>query len=198
MALTRASITDAAMAILTEFGLGDLSMRRLARDLGVQPSALYWHVKNKQDVFVLLAERMADEVDRRVDRGVEQQARADRPERHGAVFDGLVTLREVLLQYRDGAEIYSAAYAFAGSQVVPTAVGAGTTIEAGQSVGVGCLDVLLGYVLGFTALEQNRTLLATGSTRVADSQLPVQGQSQAFMDGLSRLLSGCGQAHSQH
>jgi AcrR family transcriptional regulator len=45
MSLTRRQIVDAAMDILRNYGLGDLSMRRLARDLGVQPGALYWHVK---------------------------------------------------------------------------------------------------------------------------------------------------------
>src|SRR3954469_7069845 len=51
VALTRQKIEDAAMEILRSYGLADLSMRRLARDLGVQPGALYWHVKNKQELL---------------------------------------------------------------------------------------------------------------------------------------------------
>ena len=40
MALTPESITDTALTVLSQFGMGDLSMRRLARELEVQPSAL--------------------------------------------------------------------------------------------------------------------------------------------------------------
>ena len=59
MALTPDIVTSAALRILADFGLGDLTMRRLARELEVQPSALYWHVADKQSLFVLLAQRIA-------------------------------------------------------------------------------------------------------------------------------------------
>ncbi|MDQ6741232.1 MAG: TetR family transcriptional regulator, partial [Actinomycetota bacterium] len=42
MSLSRQQIIDTALKILRDYGLADLSMRRLARDLGVQPGALYW------------------------------------------------------------------------------------------------------------------------------------------------------------
>ncbi|MBC7673951.1 MAG: TetR family transcriptional regulator, partial [Polaromonas sp.] len=58
MALSREHIVDAAMTILRSYGLASLSMRNLAKNLGVQPGALYWHVKSKQDLLVLLADRI--------------------------------------------------------------------------------------------------------------------------------------------
>ena len=58
MALDRSQVVDAAWHILQTYGLGDLSMRRLARGLGVQPGALYWHVANKQELLAVLAQRM--------------------------------------------------------------------------------------------------------------------------------------------
>ena len=58
MALNRDDVVDAAWHILQTYGLGDLSMRRLARELGVQPGALYWHVANKQELLAVLAQRM--------------------------------------------------------------------------------------------------------------------------------------------
>ena len=51
--------------MLDRYGLADLTMRRLATELGVQPSALYHHFPNKQ---ALLA-AVADEVLRRGRRG---------------------------------------------------------------------------------------------------------------------------------
>ena len=58
MALNRDDVVDAAWHILQSYGLGDLSMRRLAKELEVQPGALYWHVANKQELLAVLAQRM--------------------------------------------------------------------------------------------------------------------------------------------
>ncbi|MER2093167.1 MAG: TetR family transcriptional regulator, partial [Saccharopolyspora rectivirgula] len=44
----RGDVVDRAIAVLDEYGLESLTMRRLAAELGVQPSALYHHVPNKQ------------------------------------------------------------------------------------------------------------------------------------------------------
>ncbi|MBB1019452.1 TetR family transcriptional regulator, partial [Dietzia sp. DQ11-71] len=44
MALTKTAVVDTALELLRESGLPGMSMRTLATRLGVQPSALYWHV----------------------------------------------------------------------------------------------------------------------------------------------------------
>jgi TetR/AcrR family transcriptional regulator, tetracycline repressor protein len=49
-------ITDAAVALLDEVGLAELSTRRLAAKLGVQSPTLYWHVKDKAALLDLVAE----------------------------------------------------------------------------------------------------------------------------------------------
>jgi TetR/AcrR family tetracycline transcriptional repressor len=63
MTLTRDQVEDTALAILTRFGLADLSMRRLARELDVQVGALYWHVKSKQELLVGVAARLLSGLD---------------------------------------------------------------------------------------------------------------------------------------
>lgn len=62
MALTREKILETAFDVLCQFGLADLSMRRLATELGVAPGALYYHVKNKQELLSHLAARMLHQV----------------------------------------------------------------------------------------------------------------------------------------
>jgi TetR/AcrR family tetracycline transcriptional repressor len=196
MALTRALITDAALAILTEFGLGDLSMRRLARDLGVQPSALYWHVKNKQDVFVLLAERMSAQVD-----SLQGGSRQGGPntETQTGIAEALAALRTVLLRYRDGAEIFTVAYAQAGTEVLPGTL----TAAAAAADRTGEVDAWIGYVLGLTAIEQNRDLLArldTGPGSAAraaarnSSPLGMPSAEAVFTTGLQRLVGTASEA----
>ena len=45
--LTRVQIVERAIALMDEQGAAALTMRRLARELGVESPALYWHFENK-------------------------------------------------------------------------------------------------------------------------------------------------------
>lgn len=49
--LSKETIIDAAVSILREYGLSDMTMRRVAKQLNVAPGALYWHFKNKQELI---------------------------------------------------------------------------------------------------------------------------------------------------
>ena len=61
VALDRAQVVRAAIALLDEVGLEGLSLRRLAQRLGVQAPALYWHFKNKQELLDRMAAQIAFE-----------------------------------------------------------------------------------------------------------------------------------------
>jgi TetR/AcrR family transcriptional regulator, tetracycline repressor protein len=52
--LTRARIVGAALSLVDEDGIGALSMRRLARELGVDPMAIYHHLPNKRALLSAL------------------------------------------------------------------------------------------------------------------------------------------------
>ena len=62
--LTREAITGAALRIVDDEGLAQLSMRRLAQELGVAAASLYGHVSGRDEVLELLLNRVASEVDR--------------------------------------------------------------------------------------------------------------------------------------
>jgi AcrR family transcriptional regulator len=61
--LTRPRIVAAAVALLDEQGADGLTMRRLAEGLEVTSTALYWHVKTKDDVLDLAVDEVFGEVD---------------------------------------------------------------------------------------------------------------------------------------
>ncbi|MFF3029353.1 TetR/AcrR family transcriptional regulator [Microbacterium sp. NPDC057944] len=61
--LDRDLIAEAAFAEIRAAGIRGLTMRALARRLGVTPSALYNHVASRDDVLALLQERFAATVD---------------------------------------------------------------------------------------------------------------------------------------
>ena len=61
MALTKQAIVGAALAILDDYGLADLTMRRVADSLGVRAGALYYHVPNKQSLLAAVADHILAE-----------------------------------------------------------------------------------------------------------------------------------------
>ena len=57
-ALTRERVVDAAIALVERDGLGELSMRRLAAELGAGTMSLYNHVADKDDLFDAMVEHV--------------------------------------------------------------------------------------------------------------------------------------------
>ncbi|MBQ3358063.1 MAG: helix-turn-helix transcriptional regulator, partial [Microbacterium sp.] len=55
---SKPDVVDAAMSVLAENGIAGLSMRRIADELDVQVSALYWHFPNKQALLAAVSARM--------------------------------------------------------------------------------------------------------------------------------------------
>ena len=105
---TRADVVATALNILDEFGLSDLSMRRLAGVLEVQPSALYWHVPNKQALLGLVSDQIIERApavnqgDFTKDGSLDWQA---------LVLAEATAIRDALLAFRDGAEVVSSTLA---------------------------------------------------------------------------------------
>ncbi|MCK0175139.1 TetR family transcriptional regulator [Mycolicibacterium sp. F2034L] len=143
MQLHKRDVVDAATAILDDYGIADLTMRRLARELNVTPGALYWHVANKQELLGAVADRILAGV----------------PEATGIV-EVCTRLRDALLSHTDGAELVSASFA-AGQSAAMTDVVARLTeavVDAGVAAhhaGLAARTVVY-YVLGFTVDEQSR------------------------------------------
>ncbi|MGK5742163.1 TetR/AcrR family transcriptional regulator [Micromonospora sp. URMC 103] len=57
--LSRQAVVDAALAVLGREGLGGLSMRRVAQELGTGPASLYAHVSGKEELLELLLDRVS-------------------------------------------------------------------------------------------------------------------------------------------
>lgn len=93
--MNRDDVVTVALDVLDHGGLESFSMRRVAAALDVQPSALYWHVENKQTLLGLMAERIVAGV------GVDADLVASSHR-----------LRNAMLSVRDGAEVVATATAF--------------------------------------------------------------------------------------
>jgi TetR/AcrR family transcriptional regulator, tetracycline repressor protein len=67
ISLTPRRIVDRALALADAEGLEAVTIRRLAKALGVTPMALYWHFRNKDELLDGMAARLLETVDLPVD-----------------------------------------------------------------------------------------------------------------------------------
>ena len=100
-AYTRADVVDTALRLLDQYGLADLSMRRLAAELEVQPSALYWHVPNKQTLLALVSDQIIGRAAPVEDLG----------DWKATTLAEATAIRDALMAFRDGAEVVSSTLA---------------------------------------------------------------------------------------
>ena len=98
---TRADVVETALRLLDQYGLADLSMRRLAAELEVQPSALYWHVPNKQTLLALVSDQIIGRA----------EVIAPVEDWKAATLAEATAIRDALLAFRDGAEVVSSTLA---------------------------------------------------------------------------------------
>ena len=146
--LTKDNVASAALGLLDDVGLPDVTMRRIAASLGVQPSALYWYFPNKQTLLAELADRI---LDGRASESVD----ADWP----VLLRGEATaLREALLAYRDSAEVVSSTMALGlGSDGAATRLATALRTSPFTEVTVRrAAATLTHFILGHVSLEQQR------------------------------------------
>lgn len=99
--LSSSTITAAALAALEDVGLSGLTVRVLATRVDTAPSALYWHVKDKQELLDRMATAMLREMltsTRRTELPQDWEEFTRRPGH---------ALRANLLAHRDGARVFS-------------------------------------------------------------------------------------------
>lgn len=148
----RHDIVAAAAAILDNYGIADLTMRRLGRELGISPGALYWHFANKQQLLGAVTDRVLAPV--RTD------ADATDADWRNRITGVCLQMRDALLSHTDGAELVSASFAAGQSQRVVAILQAlaDTAVQAGLDAEHAALAArtVLYYVLGAVADEQSR------------------------------------------
>jgi AcrR family transcriptional regulator len=60
--LTRERVIRAALSVADSGGLGSLTIRSLARELGAKPMSVYYHVANKDEIFAALVDSVFGEI----------------------------------------------------------------------------------------------------------------------------------------
>lgn len=181
MQLHKPDVVAAAATILDNYGIADLSMRRLARELNVSPGALYWHFANKQQLLGAVADRVLT------------AARADpgTGDWRWRIQTVCRRLRDALLSHTDGAELVSASLAAgqspAAAEIVTRLAESAAAAGIPPDQAVLAARTIVYYVLGFTADEQSRLQWdAAGAAGIASDSDP----GGAFAFGLTLLIDG--------
>ncbi|MGE9807927.1 TetR family transcriptional regulator [Janibacter sp. G1551] len=183
MSLTREDVVDAALSLLRTFGLGDLSMRRLARELGVQPGALYWHVASKQALLVEVASRLLEPTRAPAAQGLTPE---------DALVEAATGVRRALLGVPDGSDVVALAWAV-DPAAVPALTDLAALVEAVTGPGerhAAATHLVLHHVLGSVTADQTRERAAA-----IDPARPAPEAAAAeatFASGLALILRGIG------
>ncbi|TLP99549.1 TetR/AcrR family transcriptional regulator [Nesterenkonia salmonea] len=152
MALTAGQIVDAAHDLVAQYGVQDVSMRRVAAELGVQPGALYYHVPNKQEMLRRVAHRVL-------------QPLRDVP---GEPLELMQHLRRLILALPDGGDLILIAYAL-DPDLPPVPALRNALASRSEDVRLRSVDagVLMRYALGALAIEQNSVLFGRSADESA-------------------------------
>lgn len=147
---------DAALEILDEFGLQDLTIRRLARHLDAAAGAMYWHFPSKQALLGAVADRLLEPL-REFGTAPDADWRAN-----ARAF--AVALHDCLTSHRDGAEVVSAALATGTATVRPADLLAPMLADAPALASADdtgdAAATLVYFILGATVDEQTAGHLA--------------------------------------
>lgn len=179
MTYHRADVVDRAIVLLDEVGLDALSMRRLAAELGVRPSALYHHFAGKDELLAAVADEVL--------------ARGRRPTEvvtwQAELRLVCVELRDIMLSHRDGAVLISTVRALGTGASEPMTRMATALRWAGADDEVARVGArtLFHYVYGHVADEQTQQQVATVER---DDRMVEPPASLDFSVGLSMILDG--------
>ncbi|MDH6138206.1 TetR/AcrR family tetracycline transcriptional repressor [Kitasatospora sp. GP30] len=188
MKLTKERIVDAGMAVFAEVGYQNLSMRQVADRLDAHAGSLYYHVRGKDELLSLMADRVCR---RAYDAGTEALAALPSAATwQDRIQAQATTLRLSIKQHPGGAQLL----AESPGMLSPGALSLmerllRTLIDAALPAG-DCgiaADTLLSHVTGFVLQEQNQP--ATPPPVTAELYAELREQFPLVMSPLMPRLS---------
>lgn len=148
--LSKPAIVQAALDVLDESGIDGVTVRAVAARLGVKAAALYWHVRDKQD----LLDEMGTEIWRRV--SAEIAALPDGRPWDETMAEVAGIIRRALLSHRDGAKVFSGTYLTDATVLEQQEAGLALLAAQGFTVEavVQAYSLVYNFTVGFCIEEQ--------------------------------------------
>jgi TetR/AcrR family tetracycline transcriptional repressor len=150
MKINREMVTRAALKLLNEAGIEELTLRRLGQELQVQAATIYWHYKSKEELLDEMASTVLAE-------GIGNLLPKKRTEgwRVWAETFGK-GLRKTLLAYRDGGRMVSGTKLTNNDFIKATDTLGSRLVEEGFSIRAAAVlgSTIYNYTLSFVIEEQ--------------------------------------------
>jgi TetR/AcrR family tetracycline transcriptional repressor len=173
--LDQERIVAEALALVDADGLAAFNMRALAKRLGVQASALYWHVGGKDELVTLMAN------------GFFRQAMTEVPE--GLSWRAWLmafghALRRALVAHRDSAMLCALALPPEGGIEAAADILAAPLMDGGltREQALMCEASVISLTVGWTLYEQSK--------RLHDFLAELVGFERSYATGLEALVRG--------
>ncbi|MBS1905327.1 MAG: TetR family transcriptional regulator [Actinobacteria bacterium] len=180
----RDHIVGIALDLLDRYGLPDLTMRRLAAELDVQASALYWHFDSKQDLLAAVSDRILE--------------RLPAPSPTADLLTAARGVRDALLAHRDGAEVVMSSAALRPGPSRAHDVIRAALPESLPAADLGAAAVLQ-FILGHATLVQQRMHGESHGAAATSGVLDEVGEDAAvFEAGIGLLSRGARPAPAPH
>ena len=179
--LTRTAVVEAAVALIAREGLPALSMRRLSRELGIEPMSLYHHVADKDDLLDACIAHAAAQMDL-------SGMLAPGPWRE--------RLKRGFTAYRTLAHAYPELYPLIGRRPVrelavlrPIDVALGVLSEAGfdEAAAMTAFRILNSYVYGYATAElSGLAIVAAAEAGMSAGEVPHVTRVLPFVAAIDR------------
>lgn len=145
MAITKEAIIKASLDILNRDGIVNLSMRTLAKELNIKAASLYWHIKDKQALYDLIAEHINQEISLP---GIIEDPKE-------ALTTLALELRRILLKTRDAVEIFAQSIPTTPSRInaIKFVLAALTKYGVSDKNCITAGNLINNYILSFVADE---------------------------------------------
>jgi TetR/AcrR family tetracycline transcriptional repressor len=144
--LTKAAVAERALRLADSDGLEAVTIRRLAKELGVTPMALYWHFKNKDELLLGVVDHVLSSV------RADPAAGDPWQDRLRVVFETVVNVMRrhpslpALLHLVD--KMQTESFTRATNDTLALLTDAGFTVEEGYWVATHLLNAAMGLVAG--------------------------------------------------
>ncbi|MET0693358.1 MAG: TetR/AcrR family transcriptional regulator C-terminal domain-containing protein [Propionibacteriaceae bacterium] len=183
-ALTKSAVVQAGLDVLDRAGIEGLTVRAVAAELGVQAPALYWHVRNKQD----LRDEMATEIWRRI--SAELAALPSGLSWQEEMTAYAHATRRELLAHRDGAKVFSGTYLNDAGVLHRQEEGLGRMVQQGFTLHdiVRAYSLVYNFTIGFCIEEQ----AVSQAFAEGDDRYSLASREQRLEDGGHPLVVAAG------
>ncbi|MFK0296293.1 TetR/AcrR family transcriptional regulator [Streptomyces sp. NPDC090442] len=202
MKLTKERIVDAGMAVFAEVGYQNLSMRQVADHLDAHAGSLYYHVRGKDELLALMADRVCRGA---YDAGTEALAALPAATWRERIETQATALRRSIKQHPGGAQLLAESPGMLSPGAFSLMERLLRTLLDGGLPADDCgiaADTLLSHVTGFVLQEQNQPTTPPTVTAglyadlrerfplVMGELIPRPSQDEKFMRSIRLLCTG--------